>query len=81
MPVKKQTNSMKRPARESSKSSEGIGPAFASRKQSDYTVKLTVELDAQLHRELKAAAALQSVTMREIIHDAVVAELDRYKKQ
>ena len=51
----------------------------SSRNQSDHTVKLTVELDSRLHRELKAAAALQSVTMREIIHDAVEAELKKYK--
>lgn len=73
------TNSMKRQPKSTVKDSEGIGKAFASRNQSDYTVKLTVELDSRLHRELKAAAALQSVTMREIIHDAVEAELKKYK--
>ena len=73
------TNSMKRQPKSTVKDSEGIGKAFASRNQSDYTVKLTVELDSRLHRELKAAAALQSVTMREIIHDAVEAELQKYK--
>ena len=73
------TNSMKRQPKSAARESADIGKAFASRNQSDHTVKLTVELDSRLHRELKAAAALQSVTMREIIHDAVEAELKKYK--
>src|SRR5690625_5831711 len=68
------TNSMKRQPKSAARESADIGKAFASRNQSDHTVKLTVELDSRLHRELKAAAALQSVTMREIIHDAVRSE-------
>ncbi|NWO16713.1 MAG: hypothetical protein HLX46_07730 [Corynebacterium sp.] len=79
MAIKKQPSSMKRPEPRSSETPAGISKAFASRKQSDYTVKFTVELDAQLHRELKAAAALRSVTMREIVHEAVENELGRYK--
>src|SRR5690625_36283 len=71
------TNSMKRQPKSAAREPADIGKAFASRNQSDHTVKLTVELDSRLHRELKAAAALQSVTMREIIHDAVEAELKK----
>lgn len=74
------TNSMKRQSKSTLRDSEGIGKAFASRNQSDYTVKLTVELDSRLHRELKAAAALRSVTMREIIHEAVEEKLESYKR-
>jgi len=73
------TNSMKRQPKSAARESADISKAFASRNQSDHTVKLTVELDSRLHRELKAAAALQSVTMREIIHDAVEAELKSIK--
>src|SRR5690625_8001780 len=73
------TNSMKRQPKSAARESADIGKAFASRNESDHTVKLTVVLDSRLHRELKAAAALQSVTIREDIHDAGEAEEKQYK--
>ncbi len=51
------TNSMKRQPKSAARESADISKAFASRNQSDHTVKLTVELDSRLHRELTAAAA------------------------
>ena len=47
------TNSMKRQPKSAARESADIGKAFASRNQSDHTVKLTVELDSRLHRGLR----------------------------
>ena len=76
MAVKKPNDMAPRPTQ---KAPTTAGDVFHSNRQSDYTTKFTVQLDTELHRKLKLAAALEESTMREITEDALAHYLNTTK--
>ncbi|HAT6664148.1 TPA: hypothetical protein NJV08_002504 [Corynebacterium striatum] len=56
---------------------ESVRSAFRQPSSRDYVKKMTIEVDRDLHAELKAIAAREGVTMREIVGSC----LEEYVKE